>query len=150
MPLDQLKRIDKKDIEDVIALTPMQEGMLFDYFKEPVSDLYFEQLSLEISGKIDKQKFAAAWNFVIDTNEILRTVFRWEKLENPVQIILKEHKIQLKYYDFSNKNLDEKQKWLEKIVYVCTNLKMMTKNGIINQKRGKVQKEQCYRAVRMR
>jgi iturin family lipopeptide synthetase B len=109
-----IKKLNEKNVEEILALAPMQEGMLFDYLKEPGSDLYFEQLSLEISGKIDKQIFAAAWNFVIDTNEILRTLFRWEKLENPVQIILKEHKIQLKYYDFSDKNLDEKQKWLEK------------------------------------
>ncbi|MGD2089466.1 MAG: amino acid adenylation domain-containing protein, partial [Candidatus Aminicenantes bacterium] len=113
MPLDQLRHLDKKDIEDVIALTPMQEGMLFHYLKEPESDLYYEQLSLNISGDINVQRFETAWNFVIDTNEILRTVFRWEKLEKPVQIILKEHKIQLKYYDYSNKNPGEKQKWLE-------------------------------------
>ncbi len=109
-----MKKLEKENIEDILMLTPMQEGMLFHYLKEPESDLYYEHLSLNISGEINVQKFEAAWNFVIDTNELLRTVFRWEKLEKPVQIILKEHKIQLKYHDFSNKNPDEKQKWLEK------------------------------------
>jgi acyl-CoA synthetase (AMP-forming)/AMP-acid ligase II len=93
----------------------MQEGMLFHFLKEPGSDLYIEQLSLDISGEIDVELFEKAWNFVIQINEMLRTVYRWENVENPVQIILKEHKLHLKYYDFSRKDIDEKQKWLEKI-----------------------------------
>jgi hypothetical protein len=83
--------IDKKNVKDIIALTPMQEGMLFHYLKEPGSDSYFEQLCLVISGRIDKKVFEQAWNFVIETNEMLRTSFRWEGVKNPIQIIAKQH-----------------------------------------------------------
>ena len=86
-----MKRLDNKNIEDILALTPMQEGMLFHYLKDPNSDYYFEQLSLEISGEIDVEIFQKAWNFVIGTNEMLWVVFRWEKLENPIQVILRGH-----------------------------------------------------------
>jgi iturin family lipopeptide synthetase B len=112
-----MEKLDKKNIEDIFSLTPMQEGMLFHYLKSPQSELYFEQLSLEISGKIDVERFEKAWNFIIETNEMLRTVFRWEKIENPIQIILKEHKIQPGYYDLSlsGKVFDEKKKRLEEI-----------------------------------
>jgi hypothetical protein len=48
-----MAKFDKKNIEDILSLTSMQEGMLFHYLKEPKSDHYFEQLSLEISGEID-------------------------------------------------------------------------------------------------
>jgi hypothetical protein len=102
-----MKRLDKKSIEDILALTPMQEGMLFHYLKNLGSDHYFEQLSLEISGEIDTQRFETAWNFVINTNEMLRTVFRWEKVENPVQLILKDHNLQPEYYDFSDRNFSD-------------------------------------------
>ncbi|MCP4152020.1 MAG: hypothetical protein GY757_30035 [bacterium] len=37
----------------------------------------------------------------IAANEMLRTLFRWEKVENPVQIVLKEHKIQPVYHDLT-------------------------------------------------
>jgi iturin family lipopeptide synthetase B len=98
-----MNKLDKKNIEDILALTPMQEGMLFHYLKDPQSDHYFEQLSLEISGEINDQHFENAWNVVVETNEMLRTVFHWEKVEKPVQIVLKEHKLQPVYYDFSGK-----------------------------------------------
>ncbi|MCX6582995.1 MAG: amino acid adenylation domain-containing protein [Candidatus Aminicenantes bacterium] len=107
------KMSDKKDIQDILPLTPMQEGMLFHYLKEPASDLYFEQLSLAVSGNMAAELCKKAWNAVIDANEMLRTAFRWEKLENPVQIILKVFRLQPLYYDLTggdagntNKRLD--------------------------------------------
>ena len=53
----EIKKLDKQDIENILALTPLQEGMLFHYLQDPRSGLYFEQLSLEISGEIDVQLF---------------------------------------------------------------------------------------------
>lgn len=79
-------KVSKEDIEDILSLTPMQEGMLFHYLQDSQADLYFEQLCLQISGSIDINIFEQAWNFVIDTNEMLRTVFRWEKMKNPAQV----------------------------------------------------------------
>jgi len=110
-----MKQIDKKNIEDIFALSPMQEGMLFHYLKDNESNYYFVQLCLTITGEIDLNCFLQAWNFVIETNEMLRTVFRWEKVKNPVQMILKQHRLEPKYYDFSNKRTDEKQELLEEI-----------------------------------
>ncbi|UCH95648.1 MAG: AMP-binding protein, partial [Candidatus Aminicenantes bacterium] len=110
-----MKTLDKKGIEDIVALTPLQEGMLFHYLKAPKSDLYFEQLSLGISGRIDIEVFEKAWNFVIETNEMLRTVFRWKEVEKPIQIILKEHQLSWKYYNVSNKDAPEGKKILEEI-----------------------------------
>ncbi|MGD2093142.1 MAG: amino acid adenylation domain-containing protein [Candidatus Aminicenantes bacterium] len=110
-----MDELEKQNIEDIFALTPMQEGMLYHYLKSPRNDQYFEQLSLGITGKVDVELFERAWDFVIETNDMMRTVFRWEKLEKPVQITLKEHKFKLAYYDFSGKDVDKKQKCLEKI-----------------------------------
>ena len=106
----KMEKIDKKNIEDILPLTPMQEGMLFHYLKEPKSDHYFEQLRLEIAGEIEFHLFEKAWNFVIETNEMLRAAFRWEKIENPIQIILKRHQLQPKYYDLSGKKSSEKKR----------------------------------------
>jgi amino acid adenylation domain-containing protein len=110
-----MKNINPKNIENILALTPMQEGMLFHYLKDPESDYYFEQLTLQISGAIDAERFEKAWNFVIETNEMLRAVFRWEKIETPIQIILKEHILHPGYYDLSGLDANEKKKKSEEI-----------------------------------
>ena len=96
-----MKQLDKKNIEDILALTPMQEGMLFHFLKESQSNHYFVQLSINITGGIDLKLFERAWNIVIENNELLRVVFQWEKLKKPAQVILKKHKVNLKFYDFS-------------------------------------------------
>jgi amino acid adenylation domain-containing protein len=93
-----------KDIEDIIALTPMQEGMLFHYLKDPGSDYYFEQLCLTVTGGIDLNGFKRAWEVVVETNEMLRTRFSWEKLNEPVQVVLKKHSPRFIFYDLSDKD----------------------------------------------
>ncbi len=104
-----MKRLNKQDIQDIFMLTPMQEGMFFHYLKEPNSIMYCEQLSLEVSGEIDNELFRRAWDFVINTNEMLRIVFRWEKLDNPTQVVLKEHSCHIVFHDFSNETPDQKK-----------------------------------------
>jgi len=111
----RMKKLDKKIIEDISALTPMQEGMLFHYLKAPGSGAYFEQLSLGISGKIDTSLFEKAWDVVIRTNEMLRAVFRWEKLEKPTQIILKKQPCELRFHDLSGLDDYRKKPALEEI-----------------------------------
>jgi non-ribosomal peptide synthetase component F/acyl carrier protein len=110
-----MKALNKKNIEDILALTTMQEGMLYHYLKDSDSEHYFEQICLEISGEINGDFFEKAWNSVIETNEMLRTVFRWEKVENPIQIILKEHRLQPGYFNLSGRDTVEKKKVLEEI-----------------------------------
>ena len=110
-----MEKLDKRNIENILALTPMQEGMLFHYLNEPESDLYFEQLSLDINGEIDLKCFEQAWNFVIETNEMLRVVFRWEMVENPIQIILKEYHLHPEFYDFPGKSIKETRTLVEEI-----------------------------------
>ena len=110
-----MEKLTRKNIEDILALTPMQEGMLFHYLHDPKTDHYFEQLSLEISGEIQKELFEKAWEVVIQTNEVLRTTFQWENLEKPVQIILKEYKLQPKYHGLSGKDVGQKSHRLEEI-----------------------------------
>jgi len=110
-----MKKLEKKDIENIMALTPLQEGMLFHYLQAPGSDLYFEQLCLRLSADIDSKRFEQAWQQVIETNEMLRTVFRWEKAAEPLQVVLREYKLHPEYRDLSNKEANETIEELEQI-----------------------------------
>lgn len=92
-------KLETSNIEDIIGLTPMQEGMLFHYLSKPESGQYFEQISFHLSGKINMHFVKEAWNNVAKANEMLRAVFRWEGLDNPVQIVLKDYKPVIREYD---------------------------------------------------
>ncbi len=96
-----MKKLKKTNIRDILALTPMQEGILFYYLNNPTGELYFEQLCLHISGDVKTAAMEAAWQVVVDGNEMLRTVFRWEKMDKPVQVVLKSHKLEMGYFDLA-------------------------------------------------
>ena len=100
------KKLDKKNVEDMLALTAMQEGILFHYLSNPGSSQYFEQLSMRLTGIVRIELIKKAWNFVAQNNEILRTFFRWEKLEKPVQVVLKNYEIPVRVFDYSDLSED--------------------------------------------
>jgi hypothetical protein len=99
--------MDKKNIEDILALTPMQEGMLFHYLKEPESTQYSVQLSVRLSGTLNVQRMEQAWNLVVKKHEMLRTTYRWKKLKRPVQLIWKSNSITVTFKDFFSKDISE-------------------------------------------
>ncbi|MBD0254363.1 MAG: amino acid adenylation domain-containing protein, partial [Cytophagales bacterium] len=94
-------RLDKSNVEDIIGLTPLQEGLLFYYLHDDTGNHYAEQVRLDVSGKIDLAAFREAWGKVVRNNELLRTVYRWEKMNNPAQVILKHAAPDLRFFDFS-------------------------------------------------
>ncbi len=105
-------KIDKNNVEDIVALTSTQEGMLFHYITEPNSEMYFEQLSLRLQGELKVDLLKQAWKFVISTNEMLRTIFRWKNVEKPMQIVLKEFEPDIRDYDFSYMDISRKEEML--------------------------------------
>ena len=106
-------KIARKNVEDIFALTPLQQGMLFHYLKDPGSSEYVEQLSLRLKGTINDEAIRRAWNHVVQCNEMLRTVYKWEKLEAPVQIVQREYEVPVRYVEIREK--DEAEKLIKEI-----------------------------------
>ncbi|WP_219639569.1 non-ribosomal peptide synthetase [Cohnella sp. CFH 77786] len=106
-------KLDRTNIEDITALTPTQEGLLYHYLSGKEDGRYDQQLSLRFSGELCMETLRAAWRHVARTNEMLRTVFRWEKLEHPVQIVLREHEIPVEERDLSAFPAPERERRLE-------------------------------------
>jgi tyrocidine synthetase-3 len=115
MEKSKLNSLDKNNTADIMGLTPLQEGMLFHYLKDPGGHQYVEQLSLQISGEIDVKIFEKAWNVVVETNEMLRTIFRWEKMKHPLQIVLRKNHLRPLYHDLTGPGTGEKNKVVEEI-----------------------------------
>ncbi|WP_160643686.1 non-ribosomal peptide synthetase [Chengkuizengella marina] len=109
------KKIDKENIDNILALSPTQEGMLFHYLKNKEKNEYFQQLSLHLSGEICVERIQKSWQHVTETNEMLRTIFRWAKLKHSVQIVLKYVEVPFRVVDYSNYTVKEQAQLLQEL-----------------------------------
>ncbi|TCP67305.1 hybrid non-ribosomal peptide synthetase/type I polyketide synthase [Baia soyae] len=82
--------VQPNKIEDILTLTPTQEGILYHCLKDSVQQMYVGQVALEVAGQLHVPNLEKALQLVVQENECLRSVFRWEKLGHPVQVILRE------------------------------------------------------------
>ncbi len=110
------EKLDRNNVEDILALTPMQKGMLLHYLMEPESEQYFEQACYNLTGRIHPEKIKNAWEYVVKTNEILRTVLRWQGLAEPVQVVLKNHQVPFFEHDFSGCNCEERLDMVDRVM----------------------------------
>ncbi|NIM12786.1 MAG: amino acid adenylation domain-containing protein [Candidatus Aminicenantes bacterium] len=98
---------EKVEIEKIYPLSPMQENLLFSYLMDKESDAYFEQSILPISGKIDVDILEESFNRLIQRHEVLRSVFVYERIKKPRQVIKKNVSLKIDFKDLSHM---EKQK----------------------------------------
>src|ERR1700730_16521256 len=76
-------------IEDVLPLSPLQEGLLFHALYDAQGpDIYTSQLMLVLEGPLESEALQAAANALVRRHASLRAAFRHENLNRPVQIIL--------------------------------------------------------------
>jgi amino acid adenylation domain-containing protein len=97
----------KKNIEDILELTPMQQGMLFHTLYNEGSDAYLEQFCLDLEGDINSEIFRKAWEHVISRHQALRSSYRWKGTPKPVQIVEKEVQVSWTNEDWSKVRADE-------------------------------------------
>lgn len=81
--------MDKKNIEQIYALSPAQQGMLYDTVRTAGSGIYIEQLVCSVRGALQLPHFMHAWQAMVDRHALLRTCFAWENQSEPVQVVLR-------------------------------------------------------------
>lgn len=108
----EAKQIERDQVQDIIGLTPLQEGMLFHYLNPQDREHYFEQLCVWLEGDVQADLVQHAWNLVIANNEALRSVFRWQKLKSPLQIVLKKWNFTAALHDCSQMPAEQRINFL--------------------------------------
>ena len=104
------------NVADVYPLSPMQQGMLFHAISEPQSGVYVDQVAVTIDGEVSVQKLAASIQFVASRHSALRTIFVWDGVEHPLQIVREEVEFPLKEIDWQNQSDDAQRKQLLELV----------------------------------
>ncbi|WBB93319.1 amino acid adenylation domain-containing protein [Verrucosispora sp. WMMC514] len=75
-------------IEDVLPLSPLQQGLLFHTLYDPHGlDLYTVQLYAELDGPVHEDRLRTAARTLVARHANLRAVFMHEGLDEPVQVI---------------------------------------------------------------
>jgi surfactin family lipopeptide synthetase C len=92
--------MNKKDLEDIYELSPLQQGILFHSICEPETGVYFIQLCYRLRGNLNLAAFEQAWQQVVARHTILRTAFYWEKLEKPLQVVYKQVPVRIEQEDW--------------------------------------------------
>lgn len=70
---------------DPIPLTPLQQGMLYHTLAEPNSGVNIEQVICVLPERIEPVALRGAWERLLARHAVLRTRFRWEGVEAPLQ-----------------------------------------------------------------
>ncbi|MGG6314569.1 amino acid adenylation domain-containing protein, partial [Paenibacillus macerans] len=99
--------MDKQKIQKVYPLTPMQEGMLYHAMLDPDSSSYFTQLELRISGSFDRGILQQSMDQLVRHYDILRTVFVYQQLQRPRQVVLAERKAEVYFADLADVGPEE-------------------------------------------
>jgi len=88
-------------VQGVFRLAPMQEGMFFHSLFNPASPAYFEQVSYRLHGNLQADLVRQSLDILFQRHEALRTIFVYEGLPQPRQVLLKEVRASLHMEDLS-------------------------------------------------
>jgi amino acid adenylation domain-containing protein/non-ribosomal peptide synthase protein (TIGR01720 family) len=78
------------EVEDIYPLSPMQEGLLFEWLFDESTAAYCVQMSHRLRGALDAERFAQSWRELCRRHEILRTAFVHEGQARPLQVVLRD------------------------------------------------------------
>jgi amino acid adenylation domain-containing protein len=85
------------------ALTPTQNGMLYDCLVSQDDGLYLVQFDLVLDGVTDPVALGAAWQQVHDRLPMLRTGVRWENVAEPVHDVREAVTVPVTQHDWSGR-----------------------------------------------
>jgi hypothetical protein len=94
--------MNRKNVEDLYPLTPLQQGMLFHALHSPEADAYAEQVAFTLEGEVRPGAFAQAWQAVVDRHPALRTGFVWEGVKQPMQVVFREAAVPVRVEEWSD------------------------------------------------
>ncbi|KPW56401.1 Amino acid adenylation, partial [Pseudomonas caricapapayae] len=78
------------NVQDIYALAPLQEGVLFHHLASVEGDPYLLNTRFALPSEDHLKAFVRALQGVIARHDILRTAVLWEGLDEPVQTVWRE------------------------------------------------------------
>lgn len=101
-----------ENVEDIYALSPIQSGMLFHSISEPNSGVFVQQISFTLRGDWQLERFRESWNKVVHRYAALRTIFLWEEIDEPLQVVRERVAIPWQQLDRNGNLVSAHEKYL--------------------------------------
>jgi amino acid adenylation domain-containing protein len=93
--------VNRKNVEDIYPLSPLQQGLLFHALYSPQTGLYVEQWPMLVGGDLDVDAFAGAVQRTVDRHPALRTGLVWENVPQPLQVVYRDAPLSVERLDWS-------------------------------------------------
>jgi natural product biosynthesis luciferase-like monooxygenase protein len=103
-----------KNVEDAYHLTPVQREILSE--TQSVHTARVVQYRWNFYGKLDSGAFERAWERLLTRHTILRTCFLSEQLEEPVQVVRQQVKLQFERLDWTEDPPEQQQAKLQDLL----------------------------------
>lgn len=104
-------------LEDVLPLTPLQEGMFFHAaYDDDGVDVYQAQCVLALAGRLEPEVLCGAAASLVRRYPVLRSGFRLRKTGEPIQVIYREVPLNWSEVDLSDLDAETRDRRLGELV----------------------------------
>lgn len=94
----------------------MQKGMLFDSVSGADPGVNIEQIVCSIPAVLDLEAFDRAWQALVARHPILRTRFRWQEVDEPIQEVLANVPLRVTHENVAGVAPADRQRRLDEFV----------------------------------
>ncbi|MCA6221494.1 non-ribosomal peptide synthetase, partial [Photorhabdus antumapuensis] len=78
------------NIQDIYALSPLQDGILFHHLLANEGDPYLLASQIAFADRLRLERYLAVMQRLVDRHDILRTAFIWQGLSVPAQVVWRQ------------------------------------------------------------
>ncbi|MEP0264569.1 amino acid adenylation domain-containing protein [Dokdonia sp.] len=100
--------LNRKNVLDIIPLTPTQLGILFECLNQTSLPIYVEQLCFDLKRIANKEVIEEAFQYLVENNVALRCSFRWKNISSPVAIYQRKVPFACTFHDLTKEKKERK------------------------------------------
>lgn len=108
--LTDANKTNRCDLTDSYPLSSLQQGMLLHCLDAEGEGIYVDQIFCTLDEDIDTPALVRAWRHVFERHPILRTSFRWEGIQEPIQDIHRQVEVPFELLDWRDFTHSDQQR----------------------------------------
>ena len=103
-------------VEDLLPLTPLQEGLLFHRLRAKGSGVYFQQVAFDLNGRVDEGRLRDCWRRVVNRHAALRCAIGWRKNGQALMRVMREVEVPWLEEDLRSHDAGAQTRQLEQLL----------------------------------